>query len=267
MGQNFSLSKLAIAALLFFPSVMLAQTPAERAKPAAKTIPDLSGVWDNSQLEGRAEAGPAEGPQGGFIGPGGIPTFGFSTEEPPMLPWAAEKYQSARTGLARGPLDKGNDKLNPILSCFPPGPTRMYTILPPWEIRQLPDVVLLLFESDHWVRRVYLDGRGHPANYPITWMGHSIGWYEGDTLVVDTVGTHDQTWIDGFGHPHTEALHIVERFHLLDHDSLQIDLTFDDPKAYARPWTGKKIFKRAPPGFELLESVICEDWLQMGKHH
>jgi len=253
---------LATGALLAFASVTLAPSGAT----PQKAPPDLTGVWDNSRLAGRTEAGPTNGPGGGFIGPGGIPTFGFTTEEPAMLPWAAERYKAVRIGVARGPLDKGSDQLNPTLSCFPPGPTRLFNIPSPWEIRQFPDQVLLLFEADHWVRRIYLDGRGHPEGYPITWMGHSIGRYDDDTLIVDTVGTHDQTWIDGFGHPHTEALHIVERFRLLDHNNLQIDFTFDDPKTYLRPWTGKKIFRRAPPGYELMESVLCEEWLEMGKH-
>jgi hypothetical protein len=96
-------------------------------------------------------------------------------------------------------------------------------------------------------------------------MGHSIGRYNGDSLIVDTVGMHDQTWIDHLGHPHSEALHIEEQFRLLDHETIQIDFTFEDPKTYARPWTGKNLFKRAPANFDILEDVICEDWLEMGK--
>ena len=68
------------------------------------------------------------------------------------------------------------------------------------------------------------------------------------------------------GHPHSEALRIEERFRRTDPETLQIDLLFDDPETYVRPWTGKKIFKLAPPGFEVLEEVICEEWLEMGKH-
>jgi hypothetical protein len=180
-----------------------------------------------------------------------------------MLPWAAEKYKAARTGAET--WAKGIDAVDPTLSCFPYGPTRMYTLPRPWELRQTPQMVLLLYERDHGVRRVYLDGRGHPDGYPITWMGHSIGRYDGNTLVVDTVGIHEQTWIDHLGHPHSEALRVVERFRLQDQDTIQIDFTFDDPKTYTRPWPGKKLFKRAPPGFDILEDVQCEDWLEMGK--
>jgi hypothetical protein len=242
-------------------AVLSAQTA---PKPALPSIPDLSGIWDNTHQDVN-RGGAAAGPPGGFMGPGGIPTFGFTTEEPSMLPAAAEQYKAARTGVARGPLDRGRDDLDPTHYCYPYGPTRMYTTPRPWEIRQLPDVVLLIFEGDHWVRRVYLDGRNHPDGYPLTWMGHSIGKYEGDSLVIDTVGMREGTWLDHMGHPHSDALHLTERLRRLDHDTLQVDLTFDDPKTYTKPWTGKKIFKLAPATFEILEDVICEDWLEMKK--
>ena len=241
-----------------FSAGAFAQTGPRPTPP--KPIPDLSGIWDNTHLR-VGLGGPTADPP---AGPGGIPSTAFTTDEPPMLPWAAEKYQAARTGVT-GPWAKGIDALDPTLSCFPYGPTRMYTLPRHWELRQLPDLVLLLYERDHGVRRVYLDGRGHPDGFPLSWMGHSTGRYDGNSLIVDTVGMHDQTWIDHLGHPHSEALHIVEQFRLLDRETIQIDFTFDDPKTYARPWNGKKIFKRAPPDFEILEDTICEDWLEMGK--
>ena len=247
------------AVLLAFSPVLFAQTAPQRG--AGKAIPDLSGIWDNTHLR-VGVGGPGTGRS--FIGPGDIPATAFTTEEPPMLPGAAEKYKAARTGIT-GPWAKGIDAVDPTLSCFPYGPTRMYTLPRPWEIRQFPEIVLLFYERDHGIRRVYMDGRGHPDGYPVTWMGHSIGKYDGDSLVVDTVGIHDQTWIDHLGHPHSEALRVVERFRRLDRETIQIDFTFDDPKTYTKPWTGKKIFKLAPPGFDILEDVICEDWLEMGK--
>src|SRR5580765_6324728 len=97
--------------------VVLAQTAPKPAsnpapKPVTTSIPDLSGIWDNTHQDVNL-GGPVAGPPGGFIGPGGIPTFGFTMEEPSMLPAAAEKYKAARTGLARGPLDRGRDDLDP----------------------------------------------------------------------------------------------------------------------------------------------------------
>ena len=196
------------------------------------------------------------------MGPGDIPFAGFTQDEPLMVPWAAEQYKAARTGVA-GPWAKGADAVDPTLSCFPYGPTRTYTVPRPWELRQTRDRVLILFERDHGVRRVYTDGRGHPEGYLVTWMGHSIGKYDGDTLVVDTVNTQARTWLDHMGHPHSDALHIVERFRRLDPETLEIDFLFDDPKTYTKPWTGKKIFKRPPPGFEILDDVLCEEWLEI----
>ena len=254
-------SLLAMGVVLALSPVILAQTAPE----SQAAIPDLSGVWDNTHADVN-RGGPSEGPPGGFFGPGDIPSFGFTKEAPSMWPWAAEKYKAVRTGVVRGQWDRGVGALDPANHCFPHGPFRLFTIPRPWEIRQMPDVVFILFEADHWVRRIYVDGRGHPDGYPITWMGHSIGTYEGDTLVVDTIGMHDETWIDTFGHPHSEALHVVERFRRVDRDTLQIDFLFDDPETYTKPWTGRKIFKLAPPGFEVLEEAICEEWLEMGKH-
>ena len=262
MQSRFGSLILAVAAALAFAPVSQAQTAGQSGAP--KATPDLSGVWDNTHLDVR-KGGPADGPPGGFIGPGDIPTFGFTKEEPAMTPWAAEIYKANRKGVIRGPWDRGNDEIDPTHSCFPYGPTRMYTTPRPWEIRQFPDVVLIFYEGDHWVRRVYMDGRAHPDGYPLTWMGHSIGKYDGDTLVVDSVALREQTWLDHIGHPHSDALHLVERFRRVDHDTLQIDILFDDPKAYTKPWTGKKIFKLAPPGYDILEDVLCKEWLEMGK--
>ena len=182
-----------------------------------------------------------------------------------MLPWAAEQYKAARSGPLRNPMDKGIDALDPSQSCFPTGPTRIFNVPRPFEIRQFPEQVMLLFEWDHWVRRIYTDGRGHPDGYPLQWMGHSTGKWEGDTLVADTVYIRDGTWIDGLGHPHTDALHIVERFRRPDPKTLEINFWFEDPKTYPKPWTGKKTFQLKPPGYEIMEHAVCEDWLEMGK--
>ena len=132
------------------------------------------------------------------------------------------------------------------------------------EIVQTPNVVYFLFEDDHWVRRIFMGVREHPDGYPITWVGHSIGKYDGDTLVVDTVNIDDRTWLDSMGHPHSNALHLVERFRRVNHDTLQVDITFDDPKTYTKPWTGKKTFQIQDPIPGMLDNVMCEEWLEMG---
>jgi hypothetical protein len=125
------------------------------------------------------------------------------------------------------------------------------------EIIQIPGRVIMFFEFNHYVRQIYTDGRGHNEDLPPTWMGDSIGRWEGDTLVVDTTGFNDKTSIDRLGHPHSDAMHLVERIRRVDHDTLQDDLTVDDPKAYAKPWTGQQIFQ-LKPGWEITE-YVCED--------
>ena len=96
-------------------------------------------------------------------------------------------------------------------------------------------------------------------------MGHSIGKYEGDTLVVDTVGLNDRTWIDAGGTPHSDALHVVERFRRIRPDTLEIEFLFEDPKAFTRPWGAKKLYQLRPE-MDVLEQIACEEYLQIGKH-
>ena len=182
-----------------------------------------------------------------------------------MHSWAAEIYKRNRQGLT-DPNDKGLDQYDPNYNCYPPGPTRNIGRPYPFEIRQFPDVVFLLFELGHWMRRFYVDGRGHPEGFPVTWMGHSVGKYEGDRLLVDTVNIHDESWIDGLGHPHSEALHLVEGWRRLDHETLEYEVTFDDPTTYTKPWGGKELFQlQRPPYDQVLEDVVCEHLLEMGK--
>jgi hypothetical protein len=103
-----------------------------------------------------------------------------------------------------------------------------------------------------------MNEKEHPQDLDPSWLGHSIGRWDGDTLVVDSVGFNDKTWLDGVGHPHTEALHMLEHIRRVDHDTLQDDFTFDDPKAYTKPWTGQYFF-RLHPTWKIDEHVACDD--------
>ena len=103
-----------------------------------------------------------------------------------------------------------------------------------------------------------MDGREHPKDLEQTYMGHSIGRYEGDTLVIDTIGFNDKTWLDPMGLPHSDALHVVERISRTDHDTLQVDYTLDDPKAYTKPWTAQRIFN-LHPDWQIKEYVCAEN--------
>ena len=125
------------------------------------------------------------------------------------------------------------------------------------EIMQTPGKVVMLYEYDHFVREIYTDGRQHPKDPNSTWMGDSIGKWEGDTLVIDSVGFNDKTWLDNEGHPHSEDLHVVERVHRLSHDALTIDVQIEDPKAYTKAWGGHMVFELKPDW--TLGEMVCED--------
>ena len=128
----------------------------------------------------------------------------------------------------------------------------------PFEILQARDRVVIIFEYQSLVRHIFLDGRKHPKDLDPTYMGHSIGHYEGDTLVVDTLGFNDKTWLDSRGLPHTDALHVVERIRRVDHDTLQDEITIEDSKAYTRAWTAQK-FYILKPDWEIQEYVCAEN--------
>jgi hypothetical protein len=179
----------------------------------------------------------------------------FSSEEPPFMPWAEEKFKSVKPGY--GPRATP-DSEDPILNCLPPGVPRIMLIPFPMQVIQIPGEVIMLFEYDHYIRHIYMDRREHPKELDLTWLGDSIGWWEGNTLVIDTVGLNDKTWLDQVGHPHSDALHVVERVRRIDPDTLQDDVTIDDPKAYKKPWTGRQIFKLRPT-WHLLEYVCSTD--------
>ena len=128
----------------------------------------------------------------------------------------------------------------------------------PFQIFQLPDRVLFLYEGGaHVWREIFTDGRPHPKDPNPTFLGDSIGHWEGDTLVVDAIGFNDKTWLDQDGHPHTEALHVIERYTRTDEMTLRYEATIDDPDTYAAKWTTAYTIPWQP-GAELSE-YICQE--------
>jgi hypothetical protein len=181
----------------------------------------------------------------------------FSTEEPSMTPWGMEKFKANKPNI--GPravaLGESND---PALQCFPPGMPRIYSERgEPVEILQVPGRVVMIFEYDHFVREIHTDGREHAKDLPPSWMGDSVGKWEGDTLVIDTIGFNDKTWLDYEGHPHSEEMHVIERIRRLEHNTMTVDVTIDDPKAYTKPWNGHLVYELKPDWS--LGEMICED--------
>jgi hypothetical protein len=164
-----------------------------------------------------------------------------------MRPWAAALYKQREDNFRKD-----------TVACAPPGPKASIGVGNfPIKIVQTPSLVLVLYEYDTVFRQIFTDGRAMPEDPNPTWMGYSVGHWDGDTLVVTTAGYNDRSTIDLAGHPHTEALRITERFHRRDAGHLDIQMTYDDPKAYLKPWTLPTEFALVPDG-DLIE-YFCEN--------
>jgi len=125
----------------------------------------------------------------------------------------------------------------PLTRCLPIG-TPGDDLLPgPFKVIQTPELILVRNEYENTFRQIYADGRKAPADPEPLWLGYSVGEWEGDTLVVDTVGFNDKGWLDGMGHPRSEALHLLERFHRRDFGRLDVQVTIDDPKVYTKAFS------------------------------
>jgi hypothetical protein len=172
----------------------------------------------------------------------------------PLLPAPAELLEKR---LAES--DRGYPFANTMASCLPGGMPLMVIAGAPYPIQFLetPGQVTMLFEEQNHFRVIHLDGK-HPADPDPSFMGHSIGHWEGDTLVVDTVGLNDRTTIDQVGMPHSEELHVVERWRRLDTDTVEVRVTIDDPKTFSSPWQTRSAYKSVPPGTAVGE-YICEN--------
>lgn len=218
LALTFAATVAAAAAMAACQAQPAAQAVA--AAQAAGQAPNLAGVWGPRFVQSIAE-------------------------DPPMLPDTLKAYKA---------LDTDDD---PLSHCKPPGIPRLMNLAFPFEIVQTPEIVYFLFEYDQHVRRVFINGT-HPKELDPTWHGHSIGHWEGQTLVVDTVGFNDQTWLDMRGHLHSDALHVIERFtRSEDGKSLKHEVTIDDPKMYAKPWQAVTKSHQLRPELKIQE-FICE---------
>jgi hypothetical protein len=166
-------------------------------------------------------------------------------EKLPLQPWAEK--------VARERMSKDD----PEALCLPTGVPRQAPY--PWRSVQTPTHMFFLYEGNiHSYRQIFMDGRKHPEDPNPTWYGDSTAKWEGDTLVVDTIGMNDKFWFDFAGHPHTEKLHVIERYSRPDFDTLLYDVTIDDPAAYTKPFVmhGKS---RYLPNEELMEFICNEN--------
>jgi hypothetical protein len=200
--------------------------------PAPRTAdgkPDLSGVW-------------------GYAGYTSDIAKDYDVGTVPMTALAEKlfKERQANEGI-----------YDPEARCLPTGVPRRDPY--PSKILQQPNLVAILFEgSMHSYRQIFLDRKEHPNDPQPTWFGDSIGHWEGDTLVVDTVGFNGKTWLDLAGHPTSEQLHVVERYSRPQYGELRLDITIEDPVMYTKPWN---VTERMPlmAGQELIEYVCAEN--------
>jgi hypothetical protein len=206
------------------------QAPAPRT-PDGK--PNLSGIWRNSQPAGLAPFGdtaPARDPTALPTGLDQFRDIGTGLKDGlPLRPWAAELKKQRMANFSRD---------NPDAHCLPMGNMQFNTHPQPRKIVQTPGLIVILYEGNAGIRQIFLDGRPLPNNDPDPWWyGYSTGKWDGDTLVVETVGFKPDGWLDINGSPLTEAAKMTERFRRLDYGNLEIAITVDDPKAYTKPWT------------------------------
>jgi hypothetical protein len=208
------------------------------AAPAPRTPdgkPDLTGVWE------------AEGQTYFFD-----LTAGLKPEDVVLQPWA-KTLQQQRVDNVHGD--------DPLARCLPHGVPRVNTNgLFPFKVIQTPTVIVILYEQMNLFRQIFMDGRKLAKDPNPTWLGYSIGRWEGDTLVVETSGFNDRTWLDTEkGHPATEALHVTERFRRKNFGNMEVTATIDDSKAYAKPWTTTPQPMHLQLGTELIEFICNEN--------
>jgi hypothetical protein len=215
--------------------------------------PDLSGVW---QPEGAAKEDLVK-----LMPPDGINGLGeddpplaffnvladFKPEEMPMWPEVAAEYKKVAAVALTTP---------PPALCVPPA-MPIVDSFGPFKIVQTPKLMLILFEPDTFFRQIFLDGRKHPDNPQVSWLGYSTGRWEGDSLIVETVGLKEAP-LDVFQHPHSEAMRVTERFRRRDFGHMDLQITIDDPETYTKPFT-YKINLRRLPDTDLLESFCVEN--------
>ena len=208
--------------------------------------PGEIGNWDGPPTATLVQRVVAGGPPSGF-------TFNLPTNlteaQVPFQPWARETYEHRQATFTKD---------DPHTRCKPSGGARMFHTPYGFEVLDLGDeIIFLSVGAPHSWRVVHMDGREHPANPEPTWFGHSIGHWEGDTLVIDSVGFNDKFWISRGGFPHTTQLHTIERISRPDFDTLRYEITIDDPGAYTEPWSGGWLI-RWVPGNEPFD-YLCQE--------
>jgi hypothetical protein len=227
--DRFCLSAVGLLGIVVFTS----GCSGSRAQTASSGVPDLSGIWLGKAVQSLSPSDPTAKKPG-------------AEGDIPYTPWALARMKAERP--ATGPHATLENTTDPALKYADPDGYPRASIHPMrFKIVQTPDYIYQLWEYNESWRQIALN-RPHSEVPDISWFGESVGKWEGDTLVVDSVGFKDSTWLDPIGHPHSEDLHITERIRRVDHETLVFDFTFDDPKAYTKPWNGEVTFKLKTDG-------------------
>jgi hypothetical protein len=195
-----------------------------------KDIPNISGMWQNRGYDRR-------------IAP-------VDAAHPPWQPWNKAAFD-ARVAAEKA----GKPLYDPTAACRPSGTPRIIAAPYPVEIVQTPTETVFLYEAQHLFRIVHMNAK-HPARVEPSYLGHAVGKWEGDTLIIDTIGLVKDTQIDEAGTQHSEQLHVIERIRKVN-DTLEILFTIEDPKAFTKPWTAKRVWHWRPD-VRMLE-YICEE--------
>ena len=198
------------------------------AAAEGQTRPDLAGLWISQAAD--------------------ISVLLLPGEEIALTPYGAERYRK---------LDMAN---SPSYKCMPYGPTRGLQSTNPFQIIQTSDLIAIITEHIDY-RMFYMDGRGHPEDildYP-EWMGHSTGQWDGDTLVVDTIGMREETWLDTAGFEHSAKLRITERFQKTGPDAIRLTVTIDDPVFYSKPFTYGRNVRRLGKDVRLMPARCADN--------
>jgi hypothetical protein len=225
------LSSPLIAQWIHYPTAGVPRTPDGKpnllapAPRAGAGRPDISGMWMTPQNTSRCSTGCDEinipGPESNNFGvtlPGGLP----------YTKWAADLVKG------RAPTRAGDD---PHVNCLPPSFPRAWSFPHITKIIDSPGLIVILDEFNASYRQIFTDGRPLPLDPQPTWNGYSVGHWEGDALVVQTIGFRDDIWLDGRGSPLTEAAKMTERIRRSNFGTLEVDITVEDSKAYTEPWT------------------------------
>lgn len=232
----------ALGAALVLTTNASAQTgkPHEAAKTQDAAAPlshDLSGVW-------------MQYPQGDLPGTPGMNTVN-QRFRPPLTAWGQAQLDAAKPLV--GPKAVAGVENSPTLRCDPDGPPKILNHPNPFEIVQIPGRMFMFFEEQHIWRTIWADGRELPKDPDLNYLGSAVGRWEGDTFVVETIGFNDKVWADAYGDPRSEQTRLTERYRRLNHDTLELQVTIDDPKSYTKPWVSPPKLHKLESGWEIAE--------------